>query len=370
MVAKGDAKVRQDDPPDRTTSQRETDAIMGKSNIQWTQITWNNVTGCVKVSPGCKGCYAKREWPRFAHLPAYVGRAFEDVATHPDRLGLPFRHAAPKRIFVNSMSDQFEDRVPFEFLDRVFAVMALNPQHTFQILTKRPERMRAYFAAVTAEGDTKTRVAAIYANLLTAVPELVGEVSPKKLPKPGSALPAWPLPNVWLGVSAEDQEHLDLRVPILLDTPAAVRWVSLEPLLAAVSFRWAKWEPFKKAGVNNEYDGLRRLDWIVVGGESGPNARPMALEWVETIHTQCTEAGVAFLFKQWGEWVPGDVPDEAGGRSRTPWPNGTVSTRVGTRAAGRLLHGRLWDGYPMVRATPAANSHGAAGGQRTLGARA
>jgi len=183
-----------------------------KTGIEWTDATWNPATGCSKVSQGCKHCYAEREWPRMTKLvPAYAGRAFTDVATHADRLDQPLRWKKPRMIFVNSMSDLFHQDVPDSFIDQVFAVMALAPQHTFQVLTKRAKRMREYMS----EGARASAVFDIMRN--SEIGYLAG----------GDKLPpqSWPLPNVWLGVSVEDQAAADERIPLLLDTPAAVRWI-------------------------------------------------------------------------------------------------------------------------------------------------
>lgn len=229
------------------------------SSIEWTDATWNSVTGCSKVSQGCKHCYAERIFNR-----PYPGRDFTDVRTHPDRLEWPLKwrgskqaksEGRPSRIFVNSMSDLFHEKVPDEFIDKVFAVMAMAKQHTFQVLTKRPERMRAFL-----RNPYWGRSAA--------------------------------LPNVWLGVSVEDQPTADKRIPILLQTPAAIRFVSYEPAIGPVDFE--------------QYTGYRRmrdfkeLDWVIAGGESGPHARPSHPDWFRSVRDQCQAAGIPFLFKQWG----------------------------------------------------------------------
>ncbi len=274
-----------------------------KSRIAWTNATWNPVTGCSKVSPGCKHCYAERDWHRFhgrqevtieiAHGPIGDGRRitevrgprpFTHVLTHPERLEVPLRWKRPRLIFVNSMSDLFHEAVPDSFIDRVFAVMALSPQHTYQILTKRPERMRAWF---DPGHDNREHAVGETMRLLTQGRD------------PG--LPEWPLRNIWLGVSAENQETADERIPLLLETPAAVRWLSAEPLLSPVSFEEV---PVGMFGPLRPYGGrgpdTPGLDWVVVGGESGPHAREMRGEWVRTMLTQCQEARVPFFMKQLG----------------------------------------------------------------------
>ena len=249
-----------------------------KTGIAWTNATWNPITGCTKVSQGCKHCYAEREWARLSANPkatAY-GRAFTDVACHSERLDQPLRWKKPRLIFVNSMSDLFHEDVPDEFIDRVFAVMALAEQHTFQVLTKRPERMLAYL-------DTPGRG------------DLIGDQAMPKVSKNDFGLLEWPIKNVWLGVSAEDQASADERIPLLLQTPAAVRWVSAEPLLERVELGFAM--PWRVTGA--AYG--QTLDWVVCGGESGgPKARPMHVEWVNKLRLDCEKAGVPFFMKQLG----------------------------------------------------------------------
>lgn len=191
-----------------------------KTGIEWTDATWNPVTGCSKVSAGCKHCYAEREWPRMTKLvPAYAGREFTDVRTHEDRLTQPMRWKRPRMIFVNSMSDLFHQDVPDEFLPDVFAVMASAKQHVFQVLTKRPERMHQVLNDPIFFDTVACMASQVYGVEITA--------------------DDWPLRNVWLGVSVEDQATADERIPLLLDTPAAVRWISAEPLLGPVDL--GKW---------------------------------------------------------------------------------------------------------------------------------
>lgn len=193
-----------------------------KSRIEWTNATWNPVTGCMKISQGCKHCYAKRDWARLAAMPGtvYHGRAFEDVRTHAERLDQPLRWRKPRRVFVNSMSDLFHEDVPDEFIDQVFAIMALSPQHTFQVLTKRPERLRAYLS--TGLADQRIW----YAARPFCQQQMWDCYSKLPVPHPGAGpggigLKTWPIKNVWLGVSVEDQATADERIPLLLQTPAA-----------------------------------------------------------------------------------------------------------------------------------------------------
>ncbi|MHB1702241.1 MAG: phage Gp37/Gp68 family protein [Acidobacteriaceae bacterium] len=342
------------------------------TKIEWTDETWNPTTGCSKVSQGCKNCYALREWSRLAANPkatAYFGREFTDVACHPDRLDAPLRWTKPRKVFVNSMSDLFHESVPDDFIDRVFAVMALSPQHTFQVLTKRPKRMLAY---MTQDGHGRWgfidgRARQIYA-------------AQRGRRFPAGKILLGPLPNVWLGVSVEDQPAADERIPLLLQTPAAVRWISAEPLLGEVDLRRVVMADGDALGAALYNDGeAAGLDWVVVGGESGPKARPMHPHWAFSLRDQCDKAGVPFMFKQWGEWVPRSacyhtfaegIDCASLDMGATKWTcirlterghNGrdlahagegdhAYMQRVGKKMAGRLLQGALHDGYPAENA--------------------
>ena len=268
-----------------------------KTGIAWTNATWNPITGCTKVSQGCKHCYAEREWGRLSVNPkavSYFGRAFTDVACHEERLDQPLRWRKPRMIFVNSMSDLFHESVPDAFINQIFAVMALANQHIFQVLTKRPERMLDWFATGYNNrehevGHAMREIAAAHGFDVAGIRE-------------------WPIPNVWLGVSAEDQETADARIPILMQVPAALRWVSAEPLLGPIDFEEV---PVGMFGPLRPYQASvttfnQRINWVVAGGESGfgSNVRPMHPDWVASIQEQCEQAKVPFFFKQWGEWLP------------------------------------------------------------------
>ena len=317
-----------------------------KSGIEWTDATWNPVTGCTKVSQGCKFCYAKHQaWPRLAATPntVYTGREFEQVRCHPERLDQPLRWTKPRMIFVNSMSDLFHDDVPFEFIADVFAVMACTTRHTYQVLTKRPQRMLEFFK--WAEEDYSGWPEAIDPT------KVWPQWEPCRNGRGGydNCGPAWPLENVWLGVSVEDQAAADERIPLLLQTPAAVRWVSAEPLLGPVRLNELDLGPelsldaLSGIEVMSEVPAsVPRLDWVVVGGESGPNARPMHPDWARSLRDQCQAAGVPFLFKQWGEFAPNWHNDEHGQKIEgSEWMD-----RMGKKSAGRLLDGIQHDGYP------------------------
>jgi protein gp37 len=314
--------------------------MSGKTKIEWATDQWNPVTGCSKVSQGCKHCYAEREWPRLSAPRAkpniYTGRAFTDVKCHPEKLDIPLRWQKPRRIFVNSMSDLFHESVPDEFIRAVFGVMALAPHHTFQVLTKRADRMRDW---LTGLGN----------NPLVYRYGDPGFEHIAFMFKDGYPETSWPLPNVWLGVSVEDQATADERVPLLLQTPAAVRWISAEPLLGQIDL--SRWLEFV-IDPPDCLDSARPIDWVVVGGESGPHARPMHPDWVRSLRDQCHAAGTPFFFKQWGEWSTIENMDEMaimttpGHAPGHKFADGTCVYRCGKRRAGRELDGVMWDEYP------------------------
>lgn len=300
----------------------EESGMSSKSKIEWTDSTWSPVTGCDPISQGCKNCYAKREVEtRWSKNPKSVwyGRPFNDVRCHPEQLNAPLRWKDGRKIFVCPRADLFHDSVPFEFIASVFWVMWNAPQHTFQILTKRADRMKEF---IDLQSDAQS----------------------------------WPLPNVWLGVTAENQETADERIQLLLKTPAAVRFVSAEPLLGSIDFvkssdAWYSrgYAPWRNTPV------LTGIHWLIVGGESGPKARPMHPDWVRALRDQCQAAGVPFFLKQWGEWWPaGKDPDRVqqatlhyGPNVRCySWPNGETVVRIGKKAAGRELDGRTWEEMP------------------------
>lgn len=242
------------------------------SRIEWTEQTWNPTTGCTKISPGCKHCYAETMACR---LQAMGVKGYENgfgLSLLPERLAEPLERRKPTTYFVNSMSDLFHGDIPFDFLDRVFDVIRRTPQHRYQVLTKRAARMRSYFV-------------------------------------PGERIiPA----NVWLGVSVENRQHGLPRIDELREIEASVRFLSIEPLLEDLG-------TFDLTGIH----------WVIVGGESGPKARPMKADWVARIKDQCEDAGVAFFFKQWGGWG-------ADGRKRPKKEN------------GRVFAGKIWNQMPAT----------------------
>lgn len=332
------------------------------TKIEWTYHTWNPFVGCSKVSPACDHCYAERMACRLATMPATAAsygkvvdlgaRAWNGrTALVESALSIPLRWRKPRRVFVGSMTDLFHPTVPDEWLDRVFAVMALTPHLTFQVLTKRPERMREYL------GHPRKLIVADETDKLADDPWAHTKLR-------------WPLPNIWLGVTAEDQPRAEERIPILIDTPAAVRYVSYEPGLGAVDLDRIQTEGATyhalsgSVGVEGRGQAVSpRLDWVICGGESGPGARPMHPDWARSLRDQCQETGVSFFFKQWGEFCPfrrdltwhGSPAATKAGYAPTevfvPYSEygkrvGKIMQRVGKKIAGRLLDGREWNEFP------------------------
>jgi len=249
------------------------------TGIEWTQETWNPVTGCTPVSEGCEHCYAKRMANRLRGRFGYPADEPFRVTLHPDKLGDPLHWKKPRQIFVCSMGDLFHEDVPFEYIDQVLARAVLCPQHTFQVLTKRPERLLEY---LDSERYTARKV-------FDVAEECAGE------PIPGSfdCDHLWPLPNVWLGVTAENQRTADERIPLLLQCPAAVRFVSLEPLLGCIDDMEDYLTP-----LCGWPEDRAALDWVIVGAETGPGARPMDPLWARNIRDQGVRARVPFFFKR------------------------------------------------------------------------
>lgn len=309
---------------------------MGKTSIEWTDASWNPIVGCTEISPGCANCYAARlASTRLSTTPAYRDLAVVDhepLGSGKKRprwngqlrfsqkvLNEPLHWKTPRKIFVCDMGDLFHQAADTGWIRSVFDVIVQCPQHTFQILTKRADLMRAFMV-------TWAPAAARF------------------------------LPNVWLGVSVENQHFADERIPLLLNTPAAVRWISAEPLLGPLRL-------VVEQGLN----------WVVCGGESGSNARPMHPDWARSLRDQCQAVGVPFFFKQWGEWLPRDLHPSSTWKIKRKRngeyepsrlasfdPQGTLHlgsigsaapgwqflNRVGKKAAGRLLDGREWNEFP------------------------
>lgn len=286
------------------------------TKIEWARgadgrpgATWNPITGCSVKSPGCINCYAQTlAGGRLRNHPSRVGLTTEaktgpifngNVRFNEAWLDQPLRWSKPRTIFVCAHGDLFHEHVPDAWIDRVWAVMAVAHQHTFQVLTKRADRMRAYVDGLRREPGRML-------NLLCAlVPHQTGLRPLSDLLDVAHL--ARPLPNVWLGVSAERQQEADERIPDLLATSAAVRWLSAEPLLGPLDLRRYVGQLIRDAIGGYELELLTphpRLNWVVAGGESGQNARPMHHSWVRRLRDQCAVAGVSFFFKQWGAWAP------------------------------------------------------------------
>lgn len=330
------------------------------SKIEWTQKTWNPIVGCSLKSPGCTNCYAMKMAGRLEAM----GQAPYQGTTQRTKNGFawtgqvnlsetallaPLKRKTPTVYFVNSMSDLFHESVPDEWIDRIFAVMALCPQHTFQVLTKRSDRMRAYFEGIENGNEGRLlgdgwRDALVEGCAQNIWQKLTGD----------QTVDEWlavhlPLLNVWLGVSVEDQARADERIPDLLDTPAAVRFLSCEPLLGPLDLECVPWPANWNRSVDDVSDGIdplrysaSKIDWVICGGESGPGARPMHPDWARSLRDQCAAAGTAFFFKQWGDWRLADqsLPQpSAKSRKGDFW-------RVGKKAAGNLLDGVVHAGYP------------------------
>jgi protein gp37 len=372
---------------------------VGKTSIEWTDFSVNPIrarnkaTGsvghfCEKISPGCGRCYASDWQHRFTkdgkgtgldYLP--INRDKVELFLEPNALREVLRRRKPTKWFWCDMTDMFLNGVPDQWIDQCFAVMALTPQHTHMILTKRAERMADYV------GDDPIRrgwTIGKAADEFGGLPTSNGYFGP-------TATWTWPLRNVWLGVSAEDQQRWNERVAFLKKCPAAVRFVSAEPLLGPIDGRNILWredtigDP-STPGCSQTFPipaeddkGRPYIDWVIVGGESGSNARPMHPRWVRSLRDQCQAGGVVFFFKQWGEWFPLQQDEELRhaewydskkahvvrvaltGRvgnsvsiplSEPGWP-GEIMGRVGKKAAGRLLDGREWSEFPVTEAAHA-----------------
>jgi protein gp37 len=279
------------------------------SKIQWTEKTWNPLVGCSKASAGCKHCYAERDAPRVLRRLEVVAKSGGALATvnayrkalnlegktprwsgravpMPHKLMEPMRWSKPTLAFVNSMSDLFHPTVQDTYIATVFGVMAATPQHTYQVLTKHPDRASRWFDEGRYARESET---------------------------------PWPLPNVWLGTSVEDQATADSRIPHLLACPAAVRWVSYEPALGPVDF-WPFFSDSRGDGPRCNPDGSSALGWVVVGGESGPNARPFDPAWAQGVIGQCHEAGVPAFVKQMGSAPVGMALKCRKGGDMEEWP--------------------------------------------------
>jgi protein gp37 len=332
-----------------------------KTGISWTDSTWNPIRGCSRVSEGCRNCYAESVAHRFSG----PGQPYEGLAVlkngHAswtgrvefveDHLMDPIRWKRPRRIFVNSMSDLFHENVTDEMRDKIFSVMALCPQHIFQVLTKRPERMLEYLTGEHKARNEEMTTAKGECSLAFGRPARFFPQAFKKLPLNQDIFQMkWPLPHVWQGVSVEDA-RVKHRIDILREVPAVVRFLSIEPLIGDVGLL-----------------DLKGISWVIVGGESGPGARPMMSQWADSIREQCEAAGVAYYFKQNGEWVDaghsefGKLPASerrALHSDGTEWDLGdmpedddadvTTMVRVGRKRSGDTLYGKVYHAFPETR---------------------
>lgn len=306
---------------------------MSKTKIEWTDFSWNPITGCSPVSEGCEHCYARRMAQRLKGRYGYPQDDPFRVTFHLDRLEQPLKWKKPRHIFVVSMGDLFHEDVDGTWIVNIFedVIWPTRDTHIYLLLTKRPERMAAFFDLFLGWKDWYQQY------------------------------------PVWLGVTAENQQRADERIPILLQIPAAKHFVSIEPMLGPVSLR----SPPARGRGFRQWDQIHKLDWVIVGGESGPGARPMYPGWPRAARDHCQEAGVPFFFKQWGEWIPRTLYwpkstayikdwgtldiNGAWFPKTTPW-NGRegedsetreyVMYRVGKKHAGRLLDGREWNEVP------------------------
>lgn len=288
---------------------------MGKTGISWTDATWNPIRGCSRVSEGCRHCYAEVQAARIVRMGKGKPTAYDElvrvtkdgeprwtgkVALDPKALALPLGWRAPRRVFVNSMSDLFHESLTNEQIAAVFGVMAAAPQHTFQVLTKRARRMREWFEWAARDFTMQQRGIAqaphTFRAMLDAAYEILGK--PRK-----AALDAawraneddvWPLPNVWLGVSVENQDAANERIPDLLAAPATVKFLSCEPLLGPVNLCAFLVDDLHRMGRAPRIE----LDWVIAGCESGPGARECRVEWLRSLRDQCASAGVPFFLKQ------------------------------------------------------------------------
>lgn len=287
---------------------------MNKTSIEWTEVTWNPVTGCTPVSPACEHCYARRMAKRLAGRCGYPAVPHEfEVTLHPERLSEPLGWKKPRRVFVCSMGDLFHEDVPDEYIDAIFAVMATAEQHTFQVLTKRPERMywwlqSLYTRSLRYPAPGKRSVSYTYGQ----IGEMLRANALEYGVRLGPINRSFPLANVWLGVTAENQEQADRRIPVLLQIPAAVRFVSVEPLLERVDltrYMQIYVDPYTRKVYPLDPQGPK-LDWVICGGETGPGARPMHPDWARSLRDQCAVAGVPFFFKKMGAAWSGETPPD------------------------------------------------------------
>jgi protein gp37 len=330
---------------------------MSDTKIEWAEKVWNPLTGCTAVSEGCRNCYARRMAQRLAGRNGYPSPDGFVPTVHLERFAEPGKWYKPHRVFVCSMSDIFHESFGDATLRMLFSIMASNNEHTFMVLTKRPDRMKDFVPRLRwrigldiVAGTPVTRFAVFSDDVKNDAGGILSEHGGL-------------YPNIWLGVTAENQAAADKRIPALFETPGAfIRFVSVEPMLGPVDL-----SKYLKTGL---------LTWVICGGESGPGARPMHPDWARSLRDQCSQAGVPFFFKQWGEYIPGGFCDidsyddvtkalkveewvaVASTNSRSIGktcfhaydPSGRFFdlNKIGKKQAGRVLDGRTWDEYPKA----------------------
>jgi protein gp37 len=356
-----------------------------QTKIEYVDATWNPTSGCTLISDGCQNCWARRMAPRLAGRCGYDAEEPFRVTFHPDQLTKPLRWKKPRRIAVSLMGDLFHEDVVNEWIDNMFAVMALCPQHTFLLLTKRPKRTMEYFATRTPmlTGSGRLDCAPKWYRIITSWLDggssgILGRNWEKCHDSAERLDFDKPLPNVWIGTSVENQKAADERIPWPLKCQAAVRFLSMEPLLGPVlipvfAFGCRFCRKVDKAclrhGDDPRFDPCsncegRNIDWVIVGGESGPHARPIHPDWVRSIRDQCQSTGVSFFMKQWGEfedigmhsprkndeivWRDGTRHKIIDGESPASMQAAAIMRRVGKSVAGRMLDNREWNEMPEV----------------------
>lgn len=325
------------------------------TKIEWATETWNPVTGCTPVSEACQNCYAKRMANRLRGRFGYPEDEPFRVTLHPEKLDEPLKWKKPRRVFVCSMSDLFHEDVPFEYITQIFDVMCswkwpnkeakrlgdesflIDPGHTFMVLTKRPHRVLdwLWWLGEYWPGDSPV-------NINLSAKGHFGK-------------------HIWLGVTAENQKRADERIPILLQIPAAVRFVSIEPMLGPVDLTSIRFDRhtimnvLEGSGTNrlSPYQSIRnafcnRINWIICGGETGPGARPMHPDWVRLIRYQCQESGTPYFFKSWGDWAPAHILEPHTAITFDGKTARYAMKKVGKKAAGHLIDGQEWRQFPEV----------------------
>lgn len=350
------------------------------TKIEWANETWNPIVGCTKVSPGCDHCYAERmatrlrsmskKWDNAGrnifHMSA-MGQYSEVIsddnkwtgktAFNNETILKPLRWRNPRRIFVCSMGDLFHESVPLEWIDKVMVIAALMPKHTFMILTKRPERMKDYFF------EDKNKLIERWESACydIGISDKHDDIDMPPCWVFNRAQDEWPLKNLWLGVTTENQEQADKRIPILLQIPAAKRFISVEPMLGPIDLtdiQIGNQLANVLSGVGDISPLMHTIDWVICGGESGPRARPMHPHWVRLLRDLCYVTKARFTFKQWGEWIQldkkhamieGEIVLGIDGKEYIMAGDHlkpVIMKKVGKKASGRELEGKIYDYYP------------------------